>query len=82
MKQESETVESNRLDTRIPRRQITGFSEGKVQREDKIEGGKETQKRPCKKWASYGGRCIEKILAPKSKYIDTSKPGSTKMSRS
>jgi hypothetical protein len=32
--------------------------------------------RPCKIWASYGGRCVEKILTPKSKYIDTSKPGS------
>ena len=32
-------------------------------------------RRPCKKWASFGDRCVEKILAPKSKYIDTSKPG-------
>ena len=31
--------------------------------------------RPCKIWASYGGRCVEKIVAPKSKYIDISKPG-------
>ena len=30
--------------------------------------------RPCKIWASYGGRCIEKILAPKSKYIFNLKP--------
>ena len=35
---------------------------------------------PCKIWASYGGCCVEKILAPKSKYIDTSKPGSKKLS--
>ena len=38
-----------------------------------------SDKRPCKKWASYGGRCVEKILAPKSKYIDTSKPGSKEL---
>ena len=38
--------------------------------------------RPCKKWVSYGGRCVEKILAPKSKYIDMSKPGSKKLSLS
>ena len=36
-------------------------------------------KRPCKIWASYGG-CVEKILTPNSKYIDTSKPGSKKIS--
>ena len=33
-------------------------------------------RRPCKIWATYWGRCVEKILAPKSKYIDTLKPGS------
>ena len=31
-------------------------------------------KRPCKIWASYGG------CAPKSKYINTSKPDSKKLS--
>ena len=33
-------------------------------------------RRPCKIWAPYGGHCVEKILAPKSKYVDTPKPGS------
>ena len=33
-------------------------------------------KRPCKIWAPYGGHCVEKSLAPKSKYVDTPKPGS------
>ena len=32
--------------------------------------------RPCKIWASYGGRCVERIQAPKSKYIDVLKSGS------
>ena len=32
--------------------------------------------RPCKTWAPYDGHCVEKILAPKSKYVDTPKPGS------
>ena len=32
--------------------------------------------RPCKIWAPYGGHCVEKSLAPKSKYVDTPKPGS------
>ena len=33
-------------------------------------------KRPCKIWAPYVGHCIKKSLAPKSKYVDTPKPGS------
>ena len=32
-------------------------------------------KRPCKIWAPYGGHCVEKSLAPKSKYVDTPKLG-------
>ena len=32
--------------------------------------------RPCKIWAPYGGHCVEKSLAPKSKYVDTPKPAS------
>ena len=27
--------------------------------------------RPCKIWAPYGGHCVEKSQAPKSKYVDT-----------
>ena len=34
--------------------------------------------RPCKIWAPYSGHCVEKSLAPKSKYDDTPKPGSIK----
>ena len=33
-------------------------------------------RRPCKIWAPYGGYCVEKSLAPKSKYADTPKPDS------
>ena len=35
-------------------------------------------KRPFKIWAPYGGNCVEKSLASKSKYVDTPKPGSIK----
>ena len=41
-----------------------------------IENG--VLKRPCKIWAPYGGHCVEKSLAPKSKYVDTPKSGSIK----
>ena len=34
-----------------------------------------TLMRPCKIWAPYGGHCVEKSLALKSKYEVTSKPG-------
>ena len=34
-------------------------------KKEKKHGDVEKVKRPCKIWASYGGRCIEKILAPK-----------------
>ena len=36
--------------------------------------------RPCKIWAPYSGHCIEKCLAPKSKYVDAPKQGKISVS--
>ena len=46
------------------------MSETKVQKEEKklLMG-------PSKIGAPYGGHCVEKSLAPKSKYVDTPKLG-------
>ena len=34
-----------------------------------------SHERPCNIWAPCGGHCVEKSLAPKSKYVDTPKLG-------